>query len=240
MEIPRLLFLIKIYGKVTDFNGNPMERVEIVVLSREFKAIYQTFSDADGKYSLDISRGNYIALWACKDYAIKNLEYWAWNIPAYQDLEINPRINGLEVYAINAWIPQGGLPSMQIYFRPMSLKRAKEFSQHLGIGFPLSPDELRNLSYNFSIIDIAPNLTKGDIEVLIDDQTVEVLEVNKVREAAGGNRSIYGYLIQTTIPTNLKNSDYSRIRIIVSGRETGEKGEGCLFYRRIWEMDNWV
>jgi hypothetical protein len=128
--------LIRIYGKVTDFNGNPMERVEIVVLSREFKAIYQTFSDADGKYSLDISRGNYIALWACKDYAIKNLEYWAWNIPAYQDLEINPRINGLEVYAINAWIPQGGLPSMQIYFRPMSLERAKEFSQRLGIGFP--------------------------------------------------------------------------------------------------------
>jgi hypothetical protein len=65
--------LIRIYGKVTDFNGNPMERVEIVVLSRGFKAIYQTFSDADGEYSLDVSRGNYIALWACKNYAIKTL-----------------------------------------------------------------------------------------------------------------------------------------------------------------------
>jgi hypothetical protein len=232
--------LIRIHGKVTDFNGNPMERAEIVVLSKKFKAIYQTFSDADGKYSLEVSEGNYIALWACKDYAIKNLEYWAWNIPAYQDLEVNPRINGLEVYAINAWIPQGGLPSIQIYFRPMSHKRAKEFSQRLGIEFPPSPDELHNLSHNLSIIDIAPNLAKDDIEVIIDDQTMKILEVNKVREAAGGNQSIYGYLIQTTIPTNLKNSDYSQIRIIVSDRETGEKGEGCLFCERIWKMDNWV
>jgi hypothetical protein len=69
---------------------------------------------------------------------------------------------------------------------------------------------------------------------------MKILEVNKVREAAGGNQSIYGYLIQTTIPTNLKNSDYSQICIIVSDRETGEKGEGCLFCERIWKMDNWI
>jgi hypothetical protein len=235
--------LIRIYGKVTDFNGNPIEDAEIVIVNKKFEVIYKAFSDADGKYSLNIDEGNYFALWACKDYAAKNLEYWAWSIPAYQDLEVNPRINGLEVYAINAWMPQGGLPSMQIYFRPMSLKRAKEFSQRLGVGFPPSPDEIRNVSHNFSVIDIAPNLTKDDIEVLIDDQAVKILEVNKVKEAAGGNQSIYGYLIQTTIPKNskdLKNSNYSQIRIIISDCETGEKGEGCLFCKRIWEMNNWI
>ncbi|MBS7634074.1 carboxypeptidase regulatory-like domain-containing protein [Candidatus Bathyarchaeota archaeon] len=235
--------MIKIYGKVTDFEGNPVEEATVVIVSKEFEVLYQTFSDADGKYNLNVNEGNYIALWACKDYAVKNLEYWAWNIPAYQDLEVNPRINGLEVYAVNAWMPQGGLPSMQIYFRPMSLKRSKEFSQRLGIGFPPSADEIRNVSNNFSIIDIAPNLTKGDIEVIIDNQTVKVLEINKVKEAAGGNQSIYGYLIQTALPVNSKtsrNSGYSQIRIIISDRETGEKGEGCLFCKRIWEMNNWM
>jgi hypothetical protein len=38
-------------------------------------------------------------------------------------LEINPRFHGLEVYALNAFaIPGVPLP-MQMYFRPMSLKR---------------------------------------------------------------------------------------------------------------------
>jgi len=85
-------------------------------------------------------------MWACKDYAVENLEYWAWNIMAYQDLEINPCIDGLEVYAVNAWIPQGGMPSVQIYFRPMSLKRLKQLSQRLGLRFPPSPGDLSALN----------------------------------------------------------------------------------------------
>jgi len=70
------------------------------------------------------------------NYKKENLEYWAWNIPAYSDLEINTRIDGLEVYAMNAWVPQGAVPSFQIYFRPMSLKRTtpniklKQFDGH--------------------------------------------------------------------------------------------------------------
>ncbi len=95
-------------------------------------------------------------MYICKDYAVKNLEYWAWNVLAYHDVEIDARIDGLEVYAINAWMPQGATPSMQIYFRPMSLRRVKEFSQRLGIKFPPSREELRSLK----VIDIAPRLTK--------------------------------------------------------------------------------
>ena len=115
--------MIKIFGKVTDFSGNPIENAEIDINDKHFETIYQTFSGEDGKYSFSVNEGTYIAMFVCKNYKKENLEYWAWNIPAYSDLEINTRIDGLEVYAMNAWVPQGAVPSFQIYFRPMSLKR---------------------------------------------------------------------------------------------------------------------
>ena len=80
-------------------------------------------SGKDGRYSLAASKGQYMALLAVKDYQVKFLEYWAWAVPAERDLEINPRFDRLEVYAINAWRPQGAYPSYQIYFRQMNPTR---------------------------------------------------------------------------------------------------------------------
>lgn len=224
--------MVEIHGKATDFDGNPMEGAVVEIKNKQFVTVYQALSDANGSYRLRISEGTYIAMYACKDYLTKNLEYWAWNVIAYQDLEINPRIDGLEVYAINAWMPQGAMPSMQVYFRPMSLSRAKELSRKLGIGFPASRDELKSLE----LIDIAPRLTKDDIDVAIDDQPVEVLEVNRVREASGEEQSMHAYLIQTTLLQQQTCLDYCRIRIILRDSETKEKGEGCLF----WNKPNYV
>lgn len=220
--------MVEIYGIVTDFNGNPIEKATVEVKNRRFETIYQTFTDADGKYRLKVVEGTYIAMYICKDYLVKNLEYWAWNVLAYSNLEINARIDGLEVYAINAWMPQGALPSMQIYFRPMSLRRVKELSQCLGIGFPPSREELKSLK----AIDIAPRLTKKDVTVTIDGYPVKIFTLNKVEEAAGEDQVVFGYLIQTSLPERWRNSDYSQICITVEDSETGEKGEGCLFWQK--------
>jgi len=51
---------------------------------------------------MTVGEGIYVAMYACKDYPKGNFEYWTWNVIAFQDLEINLRINGLEVYTINA------------------------------------------------------------------------------------------------------------------------------------------
>jgi len=72
--------------------------------------------DANGFYKLRVPNGGYLALMACKDYKIKNLEYWAWNMPAFKDLEINSQIDGLVIYAMNCLIPQTQIPSWMIYF----------------------------------------------------------------------------------------------------------------------------
>ena len=219
--------MIKLYGKVTDFDSNPIEGAIVEIKNKRFETVYRTISDTEGRYRLDVDEGRYIAMYVCKEYAAKNLEYWAWNVLAYQDLEINPRIDGLEVYAINAWVPQGAMPSVQIYFRPMSLRRAKELSQRLGVGFPASKNELKSLE----VIDIAPKLTKEDIDVTVNNQPVEVFEINRLMEAIGEDQSMHAYVVQTSSPKRQMCLDYSRINIVLRDKETGETGEGCLFWK---------
>jgi len=213
---------VRISGRVTDFEGRPIEGALIELKNSRFNNAAEGNSDKDGRYSLSAPKGTYMALAAVKDYQVKSLEYWAWNIPAEQDLEINPRFDRLEVYAINAWRPQGGYPSYQIYFRPMSLTRTmKKFAAAGGM------ENLKKLP----VMDIAPELTVEDIQVAIDGQPVKVLQVDKVREAGGPNQYLFAYLIQVGLPEKKPAAEYFPITITIIDRTTGEKGEGCLFFR---------
>ena len=164
--------MVKITGRVTDFEGRPVEGAAVELKNSRFENAAEGVSDKDGRYALTVPRGTYMALASVKDYQVKSLEYWAWNVPAEQDLEINPRFDRLEVYGINAWHPHGGYPSYQIYFRPMSLTRTIKAVQDAG-----GMDNLGKLK----VIDIAPELTADNIQVTIDGQPVTVLQLNKVR-----------------------------------------------------------
>ena len=213
--------MIRIHGTVADFNGNPISGASVELKKNAFKGAHGCLSDDQGRYELSAEEGRYVALAAIvpKDYRRTRLEYWAWNVPAHRDLEINPRYDALEIYAMNAWIPQGALPSLQIYFRPMSLKRALDQG---GL------EELRKMR----VVDIAPDLTPEDIQVRIGEAPVPALEVNKVREAGPGGQAIFAYLIQTPLPEKRPAHDIWRITLTAKDPETGEMGENLLFWER--------
>jgi len=211
---------VTISGHVSDFKGQPIEGAAVYLKDERFHDAATAVSDKAGFYSLTAPMGHYMALVAVKDYQAKYLEYWAWNVPAFNDLEINPRFDRIEVYAVNAWRPQGAYPSCQIYFRPMSLSLVmKKIAEAGGM------EKLSTLP----VIDIAPKLGKDDIEATIDGQRVEILEVNQVREATGKDQYMVGYLIQVTLPEKRADKEYSIITITVTDPSTGEKGEGCVF-----------
>lgn len=237
MEILKSEGKIKVFGKVTDFEKNPMRDAMVEIKNDRFEAVYKACTDNAGEYEILVEKGLYMALTAYKDYKTKYLEYWAWNVPVYQDLQIDPRIGGIEVYAMNAFRPQGAYPSLFIYFRPMSLKRGQEF-------------ESKSALKKMDIIDISPDLSKDCIEVKINKKPVKVLELNRVKEYAGGidsiiaylaqltlpKRSLIAYLIQTAFhirgPKRKGNLGYTRIDVTIRDAQTGEKGEGCLFWKR--------
>jgi hypothetical protein len=211
----------RIFGRVTDLQNRPIAGASVELKNSRFDTVSGTTSGPDGTYSLNAPKGNYLALLAVKDYQTKFLEYWAWNVPAEGDLEINPRFDRLEVYAINAWQPQGALPSYQIYFRPMSLARAGKKIEEAG-----GMEGLGKLP----LIDIAPELTLEDVVVAIDGQAVETLRINKILEASGPNQDMIGYVIQVGVPEQKPAKKYRVITITLTDRETGEKGEGTLFF----------
>jgi hypothetical protein len=210
----------RISGRVTNLENQPIKDASVFLKDSKFGDVVTAKSDENGHYSLTAPKGHYMALVAVKHYMRKYLEYWAWNVPGDQDLEINPRFHRMEVYAINAWRPQGAYPSYQIYFRPMSLSMTMAKIKETG-----SMADFQKLP----MIDIAPNFNKDDIKVAINGQKVGILETNRVREAVGENQYMFGYLIQVKLPEKKSDKPYSVITITLTDPATGDKGEGCLF-----------
>ena len=211
---------VRISGRVTDFSNRPIVGASVELKDSRFETVAGATSGSDGGYALTVPKGNYMALTAVKDYQTKFLEYWAWNVPASEDLEINPRFDRLEVYAVNAWRPQGAYPSYQIYFRPMSLTKVTK-----GV---IAAGGMENFG-KLPLLDMAPDLSPGDIIVTIDGQAVNILKVNRILEAAGPKQDMVGYVIQTELPERKTVKDYSIITITLTDHETGEKGEAGLF-----------
>jgi len=213
---------VRIHGRVTDFEQNPIAGAQVRVMDPTFHPAGETVSDALGQYELRVPRGQYMALLAIRDseYRSSRLEYWAWDVPATNDLEINPRYHRMEIYAMNAFRPQGGYPSYMIYFRPMSLSMVESGMKHDST-FLAKP-----------VIDIAPPFTKGDLEVHINDEVVPILAMSRVRES-GGQSAMFGYLVQCALPKGENAQAFDRIRIVASDRASGDKGEGLLFVRKL-------
>ena len=123
---------ITISGQVADFDGNPIDSSVVRLLHKDFSIAYETYSNKTGHYTLEnIEKGKYMALYVMrpKEYPQENavkeedmrLEFWAWNVIADKDLEINPRYHRLELYGFQVFEVLGGSPYLMAYVRPMSL-----------------------------------------------------------------------------------------------------------------------
>lgn len=213
----------RIYGRVTDFDGRPVAGADVGLKTAGFQNVAAVATGADGSYALTVEEGLYIALTAVKDYQTKQLEYWAWNVPAFGEVRIDPRFDRLEVYALNAWRPQGAYPSFQVYFRPMSLTKT--------VAAVIKAGGMEGLA-KLPLLDIAPDLQTGDLEVKINGERVEVLRVNRVREASGPGQDMFAYLIQVALPKQPGTGEWTVFDVTISDRTTGEKGEGRLYLPR--------
>ena len=200
---------ITITGKVTDYNENPIDSALIEIKNNSFTTLYSTYSSKYGDYSITIDEGLYIAL-SCirlRDYAINNLEFWAWNVQAFKNLTLNIHYDKLEIYGVNVFKIQGAYSGYSIYFRPMSLTRFKN-----------------------KLADISPSIETLDLTVEINGQNIKVNSVQKVSEY-NNNQKIYGFLIQTDL-ANSSSGDFDIIKIVGKDKENGDMGE-AIYYKTI-------
>lgn len=217
---------VRLYGRVTDFNGNPLDSVTVRLKNRKFENLYQGLTGVDGRFSLQVAKGTYYCLYAIKltEYRKTKLEYWTWNVPVYQDLEINPRYDNMEIYGINAFEPQvTPQETYRIYFRPMSLKKGNPIKIEKGDTINMAPEK------------IFPD----ELEIRINGRVAEIITMNKVIEYARGNY-FYGYDVQVMKPapgrsylSSRESADgYDKISIVLRSGETGETGTAEAFIRR--------
>jgi len=230
---------VRLYGKVTDFNNNPVDSASVWLKNKIngiaiknkrklFDNAYETLTDKNGNFSIEVEKGTYYCLYAIKesDYGKTKLEYWAWNLPIYDDLEINPQYDRLEVYGMNAFEPQTGpFETYQVFFRPMSLTKALKLPKKI----------------TSEIIDIAPRvIIEEDLKVQINGVDVKIVSLNRVKEYSR-KKYMYGYFLQVLKPkTNAINipktemaKGYDKISITLHSKETNEKGKGEYFVKKI-------
>lgn len=100
---------VRIYGKVTDFNSIPIDSVSVRLKNDKFENLYETLTDKNGYFSMNVPKGDYFCLYAIKlaDYGKTKLEYWAWNVPLYKDMKINPQYDRMEIYGVTVFEPPG-------------------------------------------------------------------------------------------------------------------------------------
>ena len=222
---------IKISGRVTDFNNNPIDSCSIF-LSSNFKDLHTTYTDKDGYYSLDsVQKGKYTSLCALrmKEYPRANavaeedmrLEFWAWNIIADQDLTINPRYNKLELYGTTAFEIFGGYPGLFIYFRPMSVTKVIRSEKEN------YSDKKKMEKQN---IDISVKSEFLNVNIFADDEPLKINSVQPIQEYVGDGNCMTSYLIQVDKPKIKTEKPYRIIKVQAENKEFNELGENWYFY----------
>lgn len=232
---------ITLSGRITDFSGNPIDSAIVRIMDRNFKAQFITYSDRDGYYSMVVTKGNYNCIYAIKpsEYRKTKLEYWAWHVPLFDDIEINPQYQNMEIYGINVIEPQvTPYDTYIIYFRPMSLKKMITLVENQNVDKQsfanaehaeklIVPDEKK-------ICNIAPEMiTPKELSVKVNGIESEIVNIERVKEYARG-MNYYGYLIQIKKPEEIKkhNLVYDKISIRLNSAETNETGLGEVFVKR--------
>lgn len=223
---------VKLYGKVTDFNSLPLDSVSVRLKNDKFENLFETLTNEDGYFSMVVPKGEYFCLYAIRlsDYGITKLEYWAWNIPLYQDININPQYDRMEIYGVNAFEPKvGPYETYMIYFRPMSLTKSLRITNEDN---KKQFEQKANRSHD--TIDIAPKIIlPEELTIKINGNETQILNIQKIVEYARGSY-LYGYLIQILKPKiNVDQSDkYDKISIILNSKETKEIGKSEIFVQK--------
>lgn len=229
-----------ISGTVLDFQGNPIAGATIRLKNRAFENLYETLSDARGRYSLTVREGDYYCLYAIKlsEYRVNRLEYWAWNVPVHSDMVIDPRYDRMEIYGINVFEPQvTPQETYMAYFRPMSLAKTLAVAARQNVdekNFQSVRQTDGLLTETGNLIDMAPDaITAAELTVEVNGARAEIVAINKIKEYARGF-FMYGYSVQIKKPKdNMRSAlKYDRISITLHSRETGESGMGETFIKR--------
>ncbi|SFG26582.1 carboxypeptidase-like regulatory domain-containing protein [Prevotella sp. KH2C16] len=240
---------VTISGKVTDFQGVPIDSCSVIWQSVSFNDIAEAITDRSGFYSIRIPKGKYQSMAAIyiPSYeheaekvdlpdSLRRLEFWAWNFIADRDTTVDIRYHRMEAYGMRVFSIPGAVPAYQIYVRPMSLTRfhqwmetKKQKAQH---GEDLSNGTLMPLQANAESQKLAPPLSKLQIRVWVDGEEVNILHRQEIDEYVNAREKMNAYLVTVGRPRHSSGLPYRVFRIELKDLENGDTGEGLYYLEK--------
>ena len=179
-----------IFGKITDFDGNPFPAAVIVNNRHEFRNEWGVWSDKDGNYSIQLPKTECNSMLVLDDtYGKTSLEAWCWKMIIDRDEKFDFKVGNGEVYSLDVWTSNGGFPNLMIYFRPMVLPSitSKEHTAQIN-------------SKEYKVMDIRPELRLDDIKVWLNGKELDKISLQMIYETGDlgeqGHMAMPAYVMQ--------------------------------------------
>nr|WP_245530912.1 carboxypeptidase-like regulatory domain-containing protein [Bacteroides helcogenes] len=244
---------VTIRGRVTDYNGQPIDSATVEWKNPSFDTVKEVLTDKDGNYTARIPKGKYQSM-ACirmstypnspalhvSSEADMRLEFWAWDFMADRDTTLNIRYHRMEAYGLRAFRIPGATPAYQIYVRPMSLTRflqwQKESEKQAIRGEGLNGIEQSAIGEQAQASLLAPPINKLKATVWIDGEEVPLLMKQEIKEYFDASEYGNAYLLTVNLPKKESARPYRIFKVELEDLENGDRGEG-LYYM---EKENYI
>jgi len=192
---------VTVSGRIMDFDGNPFPAM--VAFNRDtFEAIEDglgTWSDMNGNYTVTVPKGDYNSIIATDNTIWKSsLENWCWKMMLDRDEVHDFKIGNGEVYSLEAWTDNGGIPNLFVFFRPMVLPALKADNYDVGNSAKNGDYNVEINGTNFPVMDIAPDLELRHVTATMNGRSLKNISMQKIFETSSDeNPSMPAYILQT-------------------------------------------
>lgn len=242
---------VTIRGRVTDYNGQPIDSCSVFWQDPSFNDIKEAITDKNGYYTALIPKGKYQSMGAINtstyphtakaglSEADQRLEFWTWDFIADRDTTFDIRYHRMEAYGIRIFHIPGGMPTYQIYVRPMGLTRTLQWvketkpesfnrSQNLS-----TPPQQQEVSQHAKSTLLAPPADKLKAVVWIDGEEMPVLMKQEIKEYFDANEWGNAYLLTVAMPKKPKKGlPYRIFKVELTDLENGDRGEGLYYMEK--------
>ena len=243
---------VTISGHVSDYDGHAIGNCSVMFQNSNFDTLFETKTDKDGNYQIRIPKGRYSNLGAIdmdtyphtmkpgSDQQELRLEFWGWNVIADRDTTLNIRYHRMEAYGLHVFQIPGGVPTYQIYVRPMSLTR---FLTNKGIGNAQHKEDLSATvqtasAGNAKCDHMAPAIDKADIKVWIDGEEVPVLMKQQIKEYYEATEYGIAYYLTVDMPKRSTALPYRVFRVELTDLENSDRGEAVYYLEKTDYIEN--
>ena len=225
---------VTITGRVTDYEGHPIDSCSIWWKTPTFENAVEVFTDKEGHYTAHIPKGKYqsvaaihmpsYASVAMQEGKLKEedyrLEYWAWDFVADRDTTLDIRYHRMEAYGLRVFRIPGATPGYQIYVRPMSLTRTLNWMK-------------LEANKRGKECQMAPRPEHLSVKVWIDGEEVAVLMKQEIKEYLSADEYCNAYLLTVGMSKQSRTDvPYHTFKLELTDLENGDRGEGVYYMDR--------